>query len=166
MEEINMNSLQLLHILENDPASRIDDLADILNESVENVKREKKKLEEDKIICGYHTVINWDKTNEDVCEAVILVSAKPETCRGYDRVAEKIARLDEVTDLYLMSGENELYVKVKDKTMWQIADFVGSRLAPVEGVQRTITCFILKKYKVDGINLEFEKEKDERIQIS
>lgn len=166
MEENNMNSLQLLHILENDPASRIDDLADILNESVENVKKEKNKLEEDKIICGYHTVINWDKTNEDVCEAVILVSAKPETCRGYDRVAEKIARLDEVTDLYLMSGENEFYVKVKDKTMRQIADFVGSRLAPVEGVQRTITCFILKKYKVDGINLEFEKEKDERIQIS
>ena len=83
-----MNSLQLLHILENDPASRIDDLADILNESVENVKKEKNKLEEDKIICGYHTVINWDKTNEDVCEAVILVSAKPETCRGYDRVAD------------------------------------------------------------------------------
>ena len=161
-----IDTLQLLHILENAPASSMEDLADILNEKEEDVKEETKKLEDQKIICGYHTVINWDKTDEDVCEAVILVSAKPEKGRGYDRVAEKIARLEEVTDLYLMSGGSEFYVKVKDKTMRQVADFVGSRLAPIEGVQGTITCFLLKKYKVDGISMEFEQEKDERIQIS
>lgn len=161
-----MNSLDLLHILENNPASSVEDLADILNEDVHDVEAERKDLEKKKIICGYHTVINWDKTDEDVCEAIILVSAKPEKGKGYDRVAEKIARLKEVTDLYLMSGGSEFYVKVKDKTMRQVADFVGSRLAPIEGVQATITCFLLKKYKVDGVSMEFDAEKDERIQIS
>lgn len=161
-----MDELRLLHMLENDPAASAVDLADILDETPEAVENTKKDLEKRKVICGYHTVINWDRTNEDICEAVIQVSAKPEKGRGYDRVAEKIARLPEVTDLYLMSGGSEFYVKVKDKTMRQISDFVGSRLAPLEGVSATVTCFLLKKYKVDGVAMEFDKEEDDRIQIS
>lgn len=161
-----MDKLELLHILENDPRASVTDLADILNEKKEDVSAAMSELENDKVICGYHTVINWDKTDENVCEAIIEVSAKPEKGRGYDRIAEKIARLPEVTDLYLMSGKSEFIVKVKDRTMRQIADFVGARLAPIDGVQATVTCFMLKKYKVDGVALEFSTDEDDRIQIS
>ncbi len=161
-----MNELKLLHILENDPRPNVVDLADILNETPSNVEETMDRLEQEKVICGYHTVINWDKTDENVCEAIIEVSSKPERGRGYDRIAEKIARLPEVTDLFLMSGKNEFFVKVKGKTMRQVADFVGSRLAPIDGVQATVTCFLLRKYKVDGVCLEFEQPQDDRIQIS
>lgn len=161
-----MDELRLLHMLEDDPAMSITDLADILNESEADVEATKKSLEERKVICGYHTVINWDKTNEDVCEAVIEVSATPERGRGYDRVAEKIASLEEVSDLYLTSGRTEFFVMVKGKTMRQVSDFVGSRLAPIDGVTSTVTCFLLKKYKVNGRVMEFAEKGDDRIQIS
>lgn len=161
-----MDKLQLLHILENDPRASVADLADILNEKEETVAEGMKEMEGEKVICGYHTVINWDKTDENVCEAIIEVSAKPEKGRGYDRIAEKIARLPEVTDLFLMSGKSEFFVKVKDRTMRQVADFVGARLAPIDGVQATVTCFLLKKYKVDGVCLESDGDGDDRIQIS
>lgn len=161
-----MDKLELLHILENDPRASVTDLADILNEKEEDVSAAMNELESEKVICGYHTVINWDKTDENICEAIIEVSARPEKGRGYDRIAEKIARLPEVTDLYLMSGKSEFIVKVKDRTMRQIADFVGARLAPIDGVQATVTCFMLKKYKVDGVALEFSTDEDDRIQIS
>lgn len=161
-----MDELQLLHILENDPRTDIKDLADILNESEEAIIGKEQELEKDKVICGYHAVINWDKTNENVCEAIIEVSAKPEKGRGYDRIAETISQLEEVTDVYLMSGKNEFFVKVKDKTMRQVADFVGARLAPIDGVQATVTCFLLKKYKVDGVMMESGTDDDDRIQIS
>lgn len=161
-----MDTLQLLHCLENDPAASVTDLADILNEKPQDVASEKARLEKEKVICGYHTVINWDKTDEERTEAIIEVAAKPERGRGYDRIAEKIARLPEVTDLYLVSGKSEFLVMVTNRTMRQVAEFVGQRLAPIDGVQSTVTCFLLKKYKVDGIAMEFEEEGDDRIQIS
>ncbi len=161
-----MDELQLLRLIENDPRMSMTDLADILNVTEEDVTNELQRLEEKKIICGYHTVINWDKTNMEQTEAIIEVSAKPEKGAGYDRIADKIARLDEVKDLYLMSGRSEFFVKVTGKTMRQVAEFVGSRLAPIEGVQATVTCFLLKKYKVDGVAMEVEEAGDDRIQIS
>ena len=99
-----MEDMELLKVLENDPRATISDLADILNESEEEVVKTKARLEHDRIICGYHTVINWDKTNTDRITAIIEVSAKPERDTGYDTVAEKIGRFSEVTSLYLMSG--------------------------------------------------------------
>ena len=102
-----MDELQLLHILENDPRVSVSDLADILNEKEDDVVKAKAHLEKEKIICGYHTVINWDKTNKDHCTAIIEVSAKPERDVGYDKVADRIARYPEVSSLYLMSGKSE-----------------------------------------------------------
>jgi DNA-binding Lrp family transcriptional regulator len=161
-----MNELKLLHLLENDPRISTADLADILNVTEDDVKGKMDELHQKKVICGTHTVINWDKTNEEVCEAIIEVSAKPEKGSGYDRIAETIARLPEVSDLYLMSGDAEYFVKVKGKTMREVAEFVGNRLATIDGVLSTATCFLLKKYKVDNVLMEFEEEGDDRIQIS
>ena len=157
-----MDEKRLLRVLENDPRLTIRDLADILNEDEDEVERVKTRLEKDHIICGYHTVINWDKTNTDHCSAVIQVSAKPERDSGYDRIARRIARFSEVTNLYLTSGGSEFLVMIEGKTMREVSDFVATKLAPTEGVTATVTCFLLKQYKVAGVILDDEEILDER----
>ena len=162
-----MDEIRMLHLLANNPRITITDLADLLGESEGDVENKKTELEKNKVICGYHTVINWDKTNEERVDSMILVSAKPERNSGYDRIAERIARFPEVSSLYLMSGTSEFVVNVNARTMREVSDFVGQKLAPIEGVTSTVTCFVLKKYKVDGINMEIESEiVDERAIIS
>ncbi|MBQ9047718.1 MAG: Lrp/AsnC family transcriptional regulator [Solobacterium sp.] len=160
-----MDEMRLLKILENDPRITVTDLADILQEKEEDVLQCKASLEREGIICGYHTVINWDKTNTDHCSAIIQVSAKPERDAGYDRVAERIARFPEVTNLYLMSGTAEFMVFIEGRTMREVSDFVAQKLAPIEGVTSTVTCFLLKQYKVEGILFENEKTEDERMLV-
>ncbi|MDD6681201.1 Lrp/AsnC family transcriptional regulator [Galactobacillus timonensis] len=157
-----MDTLQLLKALEQNPRISTADLADVLNTSVEQVEAEKDHLEKTHVICGYHTVINWDRTNTDRVSAIIEVSGKPERDVGYDKIAQRIARFDEVTSLYLMSGNSEFMVFVEGQTMREIADFVGQKLAPIDGVTSTVTCFLLKKYKVEGVMMESEELKDER----
>lgn len=157
-----MDEMQLLKLLENNPRYQATDLADILGESIEDVEATTKKLENDKVILGYHTLINWDKTNVDKVEAVIEVSAKPERETGYDKIAAKIGNYPEVSNLYLMSGKSEFLVFISERTMREIADFVGEKLAPIDGVLSTVTCFVLKKYKVEGVTLEGTGEKDDR----
>ena len=161
-----MEDMELLKVLENDPRATISDLADILNESEEEVVKTKARLEHDRIICGYHTVINWDRTSEERCMAVIEVSAKPERDCGYDRIADRIARYPEVNSLYLLSGKTEFLAVIKGRTMREVADFVGQKLAPLEGVSSTVTCFVLKQYKVEGMILDEETQNDERLIVT
>ncbi len=159
--------MELLKLLADDPRSSVTKLADILGESEETVENTKKDLEKKKIICGYHTVINWDKTNTEHVDAMIGVSAKPERGKGYDNIASRIARFPEVSALYLMSGTSEFMVSVNAKTMREVADFVGEKLAPIDGVTATVTMFVLKKYKVNGIIMDMESEvTDDRLPVS
>ena len=157
-----MDDVRLLKVLENDPRISVRDLADILNETENNVLEVKRRLEKEKVICGYHTVINWDKTNHDKVQAIIEVSAKPERDKGYDNVAMRIARYPEVKSLYLMSGKSEFIVMIDGKSMREIADFVGQKLAPIEGVTQTVTCFDLKQYKIEGVVMDEKTFEDKR----
>ena len=157
-----MDDVRLLKVLENDPRISVRDLADILNETENNVLEVKRRLEKEKVICGYHTVINWDKTNHDKVQAIIEVSAKPERDKGYDNVAMLIARYPEVKSLYLMSGKSEFIVMIDGKSMREIADFVGQKLAPIEGVTQTVTCFVLKQYKIEGVVMDEKTFEDKR----
>lgn len=157
-----MDDVRLLKVLENDPRILVRDLADILNETENNVLEVKRRLEKEKVICGYHTVINWDKTNHDKVQAIIEVSAKPERDKGYDNVAMRIARYPEVKSLYLMSGKSEFIVMIDGKSMREIADFVGQKLAPIEGVTQTVTCFVLKQYKIEGVVMDEKTFEDKR----
>ena len=162
-----MDANKLIELLVDDPRATVTDLADILNDTEENVDQEIKRLENEKVICGYHTVINWDKANKDHVDAIIGVMACSQRGFGYDKVAEKIARFPEVSSLYLMSGGYEFFVNVNAKTMREVADFVGEKLAPIEGVSGTMTMFVLKKYKVHGIAFDMESEvKDDRQIVS
>ena len=95
-------------------------------------------------------------------QAIIEVSAKTERDKGYDEVAMRIARFPEVKSLYLMSGKNEFMVLIDGKTMREIADFVGQKLAPLEGVMSTVTCFVLKQYKIEGVVIDEEHFEDQR----
>lgn len=157
-----MNMIDLLKVLENHPALSNADLADVLNEEEETVAQTRKRLEQQHIICGYHTIINWDKTNEERVTAFIEVSAKPERDVGYDKIADKISRFDEVSSLYLLSGKSEFLVVLEGKSMREVGDFVAQKLAPIDGVTSTVTCFLLKKYKVEGVKLDEEELRDER----
>ena len=157
-----MDDVRLLKVLENDPRISVRDLADILNETENNVLEVKRRLEKEKVICGYHTVINWDKTNHDKVQAIIEVSAKPERDKGYDNVAMRIARYPEVKSLYLMSGKSEFIVMIDGKSMREIADFIGQKLAPIEGVTQTVTCFVLKQYKIEGVVMDEKTFEDKR----
>ena len=161
-----MDKMTLLELLANNPRASVTDLADILNESEDEVKKGIEDLEKKKIIGGYHTVINWDKTNSDHIDAMIGVSAKPERNAGYDKIAERIARFPEVSSIYLMSGTYEFMVSVNAKTMREVADFVGEKLAPLDGVISTVTMFTLKKYKVNGVLMDMEQQEDDRQIIS
>lgn len=160
-----MDFEKLIDLLIDNPRASVTSLADILNDTEDNVEGAIKKLENDKVICGYHTVVNWDKANKNHVDAIIAVQADSERGYGYDKVAEKIARFPEVSSLYLMSGNYEFFVNINAKTMREVADFVGEKLAPIEGVSGTMTMFVLKKYKVHGVAFDMESEVEDDRQI-
>ncbi len=163
-----MENKDLLTLLEKDARMSHTDLAMALQESEENVASAIKKLEEDKVICGYHTLINWDASNHSTVQALIQVTCSPERDFGYDRIAKRIYQFSEVDSMYLLSGSGaEFVVNVYGKTMQEVAHFVGSKLAPIEGVTGTATLFVLKQYKKNGIVLEEDKDKeDERLLVT
>ena len=161
-----METLDLLKYMEKNARADITDLAAILNEEENEIKNKISELENSHIICGYHTVINWDKTNNDQVTAIIEVKAVPERETGYDNIASRIYQYDEVDTCYLMSGSCEFMVVIKGKTMQEVANFVGRKLAPIHGVTGTTTHFVLKCYKFEGVSLTDEKISNERMLIT
>lgn len=156
----------LLSLLEKNARREVRDLADILQESEENIMETMAQLEKEKVINGYHTVINWERANVDRVSALIEVSCQPERDYGYDRIASMIYSYSEVETMYLMSGKSEFIVMVEGKTMQEISNFVGAKLAVVEGVTGTNTNFVLKKYKTAGIILsDNEDDEDDRMVV-
>lgn len=160
-----MDNTKLLKAIENNARFETVDLAKMLDESEDEVKKSIKELEDKKVICGYHTIINYDKTSEDEVTAVIEVGCTPRRDTGYDDIAKDIYSYDEVSTMYLMSGKSEFIVIINGKTMKEVASFVAHHLAPIDGVTRTETYFILSKYKVEGVILNQEPKKDERIMV-
>lgn len=152
---------EILEILENNSRLKCEDIAVMLGKSVEEVKEAIKKLEDEGVIVGYNTLINWEKTNREMVTALIEVKVTPQRGEGFDKVAERIHRFPEVKACYLMSGGFDLTVIVEGKNLKQVASFVAEKLAPLESVLSTSTHFVLKKYKDDGVIFE-KKEKDDR----
>lgn len=158
-----INENKLLHILEENSDLPNEDLAAIFGVAPEEIAAKKKELTDKGILLGDHALVNWEKTDsEEEVQVLIQVSAKPEKDSGYDKIAAKIARYPEVKNLYLISGTSEFLVEIHKKSMREVADFVGRKLAPIEGVQATVTCVMLKKYKLNGMNLMEGKVEDDR----
>ena len=162
-----MDENLLLSLLHNNARMEVTDLAMALNESEDNVVETISQLEKDKIICGYHTIINWDRTNKHSVMALIQINVAPEREYGYDRIASHIYKFDEVDTMYLLSGSFEFVCIVKGKTMQEVAHFVASKLACVDGVTGTSTYFVLKQYKNNGVVLiEDEDGKNDRLVVT
>ena len=161
-----MDTALLLKLIDNNARMSITDLAQALNECENNIENALSQLEKDKIINGYHTLINWDKTNTDHVMALIHVKVTPEREYGYDRIAASIYRYPEVDTMYLLSGDTEFIVVLHGKTMQEIAWFVGSKLACIPAVTGTSTAFVLKQYKVNGAVFEDDKDDYERLLVT
>lgn len=156
---------EILSAIDNNSKISAKDLAVMLGASEEEVSAIIKQLEDEHIICGYPTLINWDKVHSERVTALIEVKVTPQRGMGFDKIAERIYKFDEVQSVYLMSGGFDLTVIIQGKTLKDVANFVAAKLAPMEGVQSTATHFVLKKYKEHGLPLE-EAKYDERMLIS
>ena len=140
-----MNSL--LELLEQDCTQSHAQLAAQAGMTEQEVKQELERMEKDGTILGYQAIIDWDKVKRETVTALIEVKVVPQSIAGFDRIAQRIYQYDEVESMYLMSGAFDQTVIISGRTLREVAQFVGERLAPIEGVTGTATHFILKKYK-------------------
>ncbi|HIT85439.1 MAG TPA: Lrp/AsnC family transcriptional regulator [Candidatus Ornithomonoglobus intestinigallinarum] len=136
-------------------------IAQMLGIDEEEVNKEIKALEDDNVIVGYKTLINWDKTDCEVVTALIELRVTPQRGEGFDRIADRIYKYPQVKSLFLMSGAYDLAVTIQGRSMKEVALFVAQKLAPMDSIISTATHFVLKKYKEEGIVFE-DDEKDTR----
>ncbi len=148
--------------------SRIDlkDLAIMLGVDESTVVEELQRMEEEHIICGYHTLIDWDKAGIEKVTAMIEVRVTPQRGMGFDKIAERIYNYPEVNSVYLISGGFDLMVTLEGKTLREVSQFVTDKLSTLDQVLSTKTNFILKKYKDHGTVMTAPSKKDERTMMS
>ena len=156
---------ELLAIIEKNSRIDLKELAVILGVEEIDVVNELAALEAEGIICGYHTLINWEKTDIEKVSALIEVRVTPQRGMGFDKVAERIYNYPEVNSVYLISGGFDLMVTLEGRTLREISQFVSDKLSALDQVLSTKTNFILKKYKDHG-TIMAPKAKDERIMMA
>ena len=152
---------EILEILEKNSRYTDEQIAVMWGKTVEEVREAITKYEEESIIAGYTTLINWENTGSETVTALIEVKITPQRGEGFDKVAERIYKFSQVKACYLMSGGFDLTVIVEGKTMKEVAMFVSEKLAVQEYVLSTATHFVLKKYKDHGTIFK-EKKLDDR----
>ena len=152
---------KILQIVEKNSRIDLKELSIILGVEETDIVEEMHKMEEEGIICGYHTLIDWEKTSLDKVNALIEVRVTPQRGQGFDSIAERIYKYPEVTAVYLMSGGFDLLVILEGKSLKEISSFVSDKLSTLATVLSTATHFILKKYKDHGTILT-KKRVDER----
>ncbi len=152
---------EILSILENDSRTTVSQMAVMLGCAEDEIKAEIKRLEDEKIILGYRTIVNWEKTDNDAIKAYIELKITPQRGEGFDRVAERIYKYPQVKSLTLMSGAYDLLLEVEGKSLRDVSMFVAEKLAPMDSVVSTATHFVLKTYKKENVLFE-NKEEDLR----
>ncbi len=152
---------KILTFIEKNSRVDLEELAIILGVDKVTVMNELAAMEAEHIICGYHTIINWDKTGIEKVSAMIEVRVTPQRGMGFDKVAERIYNYPEVNSVYLISGGFDLMVTLEGKTLREVSQFVSEKLSTLDYVLSTKTNFILKKYKDHGTVIT-EPSKDER----
>ncbi len=157
--------MRILESLDQNAKLTVKELAVMLGESEETVAEAIRTMEENRVICGYPTLIDWDKTEKRQVTAMIEVKVTPQRGQGFDKIAERIYQFDEVDTVYLMSGGFDLCVMIHGKSLQSIAEFVSGKLSALDSVLSTSTHFVLKKYKEHGLPL-VNKIEDERMLIT
>lgn len=156
---------KILTFLEKNSRINLGELAILLGMDEVSVANEIADMEKEHVICGYHTLIDWDKTSEEKLTALIEVKVTPQRGLGFDKVAERIYNYAEVDSVYLISGGFDFMVMIEGKTMRDVAQFVSDKLSPLDSVLSTATHFVLKKYKDHG-TIMCDKPEDERMLIT
>ncbi len=142
---------KVLELLESDSRLTPEQIAVMCDKEVGDIRDFIRASENEGIILGYKTLIDWDKTDREYVSALIEIKIAPQKDRGFDRVAERIYNYPEVQSLYLMSGGFDLAVIIEGRTMKEVAYFVARKLAPLDDVISTATHFVLRKYKDKGV---------------
>ncbi len=150
---------EILRLIENNSKIDLKEAAVLLGMEEAEVANEIAQMEKEKVICGYYTMIDWDKTNDDRVTALIEVRVTPQRGSGFDDIADRMMRYDEVKAVYLMSGGFDFTLIIEEQSMKEIAQFVTNKLSTLESILNTSTHFILKKYKDYGTVLTDEKER-------
>jgi len=141
---------EILKVLENDARMTHKQISTVTGVSEAEVAKTIKQAEQEQVILKYKTIVNWDKVVNENVFALIEVKVAPQRDVGFDAIAERIYRFPQARTVYLLSGTFDLLVMVSGKNIQEVANFVSQKLAPIEGVQGTVTHFLLKKYKEDS----------------
>ena len=156
---------EILTFIEKNSRVDLKELAVILGTDEATVANELAQMEKERVICGYHTLIDWDKTSLDKVTALIEVSVTPQRGQGFEKLAERICNYPEVKSIYLMSGAFDFVVFLEGKTLKEVSMFVSTKLSTLEAVSGTATHFVLKKYKDHGMIL-MEKGESNRMKVT
>ena len=156
---------KILNYIETNSRIDIHDLAIMMGTDETTIMNELEEMEQSHIICGYHTLINWEKAGIEKVTAMIEVRVTPQRGMGFDKVAERIYNYPEVNSVYLISGGFDFMVTLEGRTLREVSEFVSDKLSPLYSVLSTKTNFILKKYKDHG-TIMAEQRKDERELVS
>lgn len=156
---------ELLAVIEKNSRIDLKELAVILGVEEIDVVNELAAMEAEGVICGYHTLINWEKTSNEKVSALIEVRVTPQRGQGFDAIAERIYKYPEVRSVYLMSGGYDLMIIIEGKSLREVSSFVSDKLSTLDSVLSTATHFILKKYKDHGTAFAQNKQ-DEREMIT
>lgn len=156
---------KILTFIEKNSRIDIKELAIMLGVDEAMVINELQAMEDERVICGYHTLIDWDKAGIEKVTAMIEVRVTPQRGMGFDKIAERIYNYPEVNSVYLISGGFDLMVTLEGKTLREVSQFVTDKLSTLDQVLSTKTNFILKKYKDHGTVMA-TPTKDERIMMA
>ncbi|HID28218.1 MAG TPA: Lrp/AsnC family transcriptional regulator [Methanosarcinales archaeon] len=158
-------NLEILEILEQNSKIQPEEIATLTGLSEGEVLKRIKEMEEKGIIRKYKTVIDWEKIDDEIVYAIIEVKIALARGIGYDSIAKRISRFPEVRSIRLVSGDHDLSITVKGRSMKEVAFFVAEKIASLDQVTSTCTHFVLKTYKEDGTFL-YDEEKAERLVVS
>lgn len=160
-----MNTDDLVSLLRKNARAPIEDLAKELNATEQEVAKGIASLEKQGVVLGYQAIVNPQRLQPNCVQAVVEVRVTPERGGGFDRLAERIARFDDVVSCYLVSGGYDLLVVVQGDTLQEIASFISEKLSTIKGVIATATHFRMKSYKENGVVLQ-TTHKSERLAVT
>lgn len=152
---------RLLKLLDTNARLTTAEMATMLGTTEDAVKAQMAELEEAGVVRGYKALIDWDRTDRKYVTALIELRVTPQRNYGFDDLAERIMKFEEVETVYLMSGGFDLLVIVNGCTFKDVAMFVAKRLSTLDSVVSTATHFVLRRYKDRGV-LFLGEDVDER----
>ncbi len=164
VEKNREKTLEVLRILEDNARLSSEEISEMTGYTAQEIEEVIKGAEEKSIILKYKTLVDWEKAGEEIVYAVIDVRVTLTREKSYDDIAKRIAKFPEVHAVRLVSGDYDFQVVVKGKSLKEVAFFVAEKISTIPEVLTTVTHFVLRSYKEEGVLL-FSDEEDRRLAI-